>query len=1167
MALETQTVSLNIATSIDQKADSKQIDPTNLAVSNNVRILKKNKVQKRFGRESLSSDQTVLDMTYPVTIGSDTNQSFAVEMDSKTVLYNRGAYYVRDTVNDEWRQEHIQPVCYVTPESVVANSSTYLYQSTIEFGGYRITLAANDQTIDLNVFNLSTRLFEIKDRVIYTRTVSSALADFGAVKVVAMSTDVALLWTDSTVRAAKLTLATMTVGADAVIQADTGGFDAVYMANSSNTAKLAIVTTRVRTYDDNFVYDAGVGELTGFPAINAKSLFYPGSIAPQNLALLNITQEVVAGSITQSFGAQVIELNWLTVAGSITNSASTVTAAPPKTTTGGLMVNAPFYYSAGAVLDPRSASTVRWFVSFFYSSLVPQGRAKEYRTYSFTHNLSGVLGGAATIYSYSGVMQAKPVVVGDSIQVPLLFEYENESSLILTDYYRGKVSGRPYPVAKLCEGEQLVQFAFSDSFPPNNKLPTQEVFISADSVRVYTIVSLEAINLNLRFESRGVGLFSVGRTNQEAMALEVNRGLYVGGAVPTHYDGIEFGEVGFLVKPPAPFFTIGEPVRVEVLQQGTAGLPEITRVTFNGGTVFPQTGAGLRLQFTFPSSSAYFWFNLGSNTDPGGSGTGLEVVIGRTWSAQEILKAFYIKANDLIGDIVGGSTLATTVTLNSITLTNAANGAVADATVTPASVGGQNVPAGTYQARTVYKYVNQKGQVFRSAPSLPVNATSLGSPQAMSVIAPFSDVSARDFQLNEIEVYLTDTNGSIFYLVATNSQFTRKAWVSNDSRVEILGAQTPASAIVSFDPTVYTANRPLYTTGSVLENDYPFNWDKATIHKGRVFLGFPQSDSLTYSKTLVPEEGVAFSDFLTVEFDQANGLTAVASLDEKLIAFTAVDKRLTVGEPANDLGAGQSFSTPVFISSDTGAVSQASIVENTDGIYYKSQKGIYRINRGLSDEYIGAAVEDFNGNTVAKACINSEFNEIVFVLKDSPFALVYNYLFGAWTTWGNSQMSYVFPSRNLIYTTAAGKVFNETRTVFKDIDGNVVLPVAFDIEMPWLKMKGQQDYQRVKQIMILGELKSAHSLQVQFWWDYDKRDAVRQTLSLASSLIVSGSDYADATYQAQFSPWKQKCESIKVRIFDVPDVTTSGESCTLNAVDFRVGMKRGLSKIKEAKQT
>jgi hypothetical protein len=748
----------------------------------------------------------------------------------------------------------------------------------------------------------------------------------------------------------------------------------------------------------------------------------------------------------------------------------------------------------------------------------------------------------------------------------MLFEYENESSLILTDFYRGTVSGRPYPIAKLCDTEQLIQFAFGDSFPPNNKLPTQETFLSAGSVRVYTIVSLEAINLNLRYESRGVALFSVSRTNSLAAVIEVNRGLYIGGAVPTHFDGFEFGEVGFLTRPPAPFFTIGDPIRVEVTQQGTASLPEITRLTFRGGSVFPQTGAGYRLQLFFPSSQAYFWFNLGSNTDPGGSGTGYEVVIGRTWTAQEILKAFYIRVNDIIGDIVGGSTLATTVTVNSITLTNAANGAVADATV-PLITGGQNIPSGNYQARTVYKYINQNGQVFRSAPSLPVTATSLGGTQAMSIIAPFSDVTARGFQLNEIEVYLTGTNGSVFYLVATNSQFTRKTWSTDDSRVEILGAQVPTSALVVYEPAVYTANRQLYTTGGVLENDYPTNWDKATIHKGRVFLGFPDSDALTYSKTLVSEEGVSFSDFLTVEFDQAGGITAIASLDEKLIAFTKRDKRVTVGEPANDLGAGQSFSVPVFISSDTGAISQSSIVENSDGIYYKSEKGIYRLGRALADDYIGAAVEDFNQFTVAKAVVNSEFNEVVFVLKDSPFALVYNYLFGIWTTWGNSQMSWVFAGRNLLYCSAAGKVWEETRTVFKDIDGMVVTPVPLTIEMPWLKVKGQQDYQRVKHLMLLGELKSTHTMQAEIWWDYDKRDAVRQTLTLASSVVVSGSDYADQTYQMQFNPWKQKCESIKVRFTDVPDVSTSGESCTINAVDFRVGLKQGLSKLRDTKQT
>lgn len=1168
MALQTATISLPVATSIDQKSDNKQISADKLEVSNNVRVLKTNRVQKRFGRSALSNTQTQINPSYPVTISTDTNQSWSEVVNGQRVLYNNGFYYLRDTVLNQWTQSHYQPIWKTKAEPVISNSSTFTYQHTAMVGSLRITLCANDLQIQLNVYDTASQQWKVKDSIIYTRITATSTNEFGSVKVVPMATNVALLWTDRTVVGAVLTISTLAVSTPAVVQADQGGFDAVYMANSTNLAKLAIVTTRIRTYSDALVYDATVGELTGFPQNFSKNLYYAGASAPQNLFLLTCQQEIISGGITDFYGAQSLVSNFVTVTTSITNSATTVTETKPRDDGSGRLANAPFFHAAGACLDPRNANTVIWMVSFYYSSLIVGGNAKEYRTYLFRTSITGTVSGAASIYSYSGVMMAQPIVVGSTVLTPMLYESDALSSLVMTDLYRGKITDRAYPVAKYAENLQYVQLPLGNTFL-NNKLITQTQLNTSGVLKFYYTGATELINQPNKFQSQGVYEFTLDTVSNQAPTIQANQGLYVGGASPCHFDGSEFGELGFIARPAAPFFAIGQPVTVTVTQQGTASLPEITRFTFSGGNTFPQTGAGLKVQLTFPASSAYFWFNTGSNTDPGGTGASVQVIIGPSWSAQEVLKAFYQASNSVIGDILGGSALATTLTTNSISFTNAANGAVADPAITPPSSGpAGNLSAGTYQVRSVFKYINQRGQIFRSSPSDPVSFAWTGTAQdsVVSVICPFTDITSRDFTLNEVEIYMTSANGNVFYLIATNSQATRKSWVTNDSRVTFSSNNNPTGTIVTFDPLLYTANRTLYTTGAVLENDFPFNWDKVTFHKGRLVVGFPESDQVTYSKTITPEEGVTFSDFLTIQFDRTvGGLTAIASLDDKFIAFTLRDKRVVVGDPANDLGANASFSFPSLISSDTGAVSQAGIVENTDGVYYKSEKGIYRINRSMQDEYIGAAVEDYNSFTVSKGVTNRQFNEIVFVLKDSPFALVYNYYQNLWTTWGNSQMSHV--SEGLAFTTTAGRVWLETPTVFKDVDGGSEVAVPLTIEMPWLKAKGQQDYQRVKQFMVLGELKSAHSMQAEVWWDYDKRDLVKQTMTLASSAVVSGTGYADQTYQMQFSPFKQKCESIKIRLTDIPDLSTSGESCTLNAVDFRVGLKQGQSKLKEAKQS
>jgi hypothetical protein len=115
---------------------------------------------------------------------------------------------------------------------------------------------------------------------------------------------------------------------------------------------------------------------------------------------------------------------------------------------------------------------------------------------------------------------------------------------------------------------------------------------------------------------------------------------------------------------------------------------------------------------------------------------------------------------------------------------------------------------------------------------------------------------------------------------------------------------------------------------------------------------------------------------------------------------------------------------------------------------------------------------------------------------------------------------------------------------------------AMKIVTGWLSFAQLQGYQRVYKLLLLGDYKSAHRLQVDVAVDFD--DTVVQ-----SSIITATST---PPYQYRVFMNRQKCESIKFTIQDLAPVSGSWtEAYILGNMAFEMGMKRGLNKLAATK--
>jgi hypothetical protein len=1152
MALQKQTVSLNIAASINQKADDKQIDVSQLAASKNVRIKKDKRVQKREGLQDYSTAQSSLTATSPITIGASDSQSTVSEYGDKIVMENKGVFYQRDTVASNWKQLAYAPNLSAQVESVANATYTTPFQSVVEALGYRVIVSTDDTVGRLTIIRLTDNLVITKDQVIFTRVSSLAGgARFGYIQVVAMDSNFALAYIDgTTLYAQTITPATAALGSLITINSSTVlTFHMRWVGSSARGGRLVFVsyinggTTRLQATDNALTIDATLGNQQIDNATTWRNVYIYQNDTINTSRLFIYGGDRLLRLATWDIGA----LAWTVVTAAATVQTLTLRVSNSNTYTYLLL-------GVTAIVDPQDATKVNaWY------SVRDTSSTGEDRTHVVTHDHSGAITTASAVWSYGLCVTAEPY--NDPVRVTTLLPvayYNGFSSFLgVADFHRSRTSRRAYLAARFGEGLVLntTMATTTYSAPVDNSWTSSLGFdFGFNSISRY-------VDIDNLIAQTGTSIARIKLENVSASHFVENETLFLSGAQSFMYDGAEFGEFGFSVRPMEPQVTLGAPIAISIVQQGTGALPEITDVIFGNGNTFP---AGNYWTFSTTTTNYYVWYTVnGVGVDPAPGGTGILCAITSTDTWQDVSR-ITARAITLSGAAVSIGEISAS---RAIRVTNSVIGAVTDATAGNFQDGPTNLAilTGTYQFCIVYLYVDKFGKIYRSQVSDINQVTTTATRYTFSAVYQVPDITNREYRLNSVELYVTEANGSIFYLASTASSQSFVNWSGAASRLQITNVGAPTASSVFPGPV--TSAVQLYTTGGVFENDYPTGWRSSTSFKTRRVILFENSNRAIYSKSFTDDTGLAFSEFLDIVADQDEGdLTAIGAIDDKLILLKEEQKFAVVGDPANDAGGGGSLSLPQAVSSDTGCNDFRSLVQSTDGLYYRSAKGIYRLGRDLQDKYIGDRVEDTNGQTVSAALLLKSTNEIVYLFSDSQDALCYNYYFDVWTYWQNHQCSGAFAGTKLYIIRSNGRVLYSTPTVFKDVENGTTTAVPYTIEMPWLKVKGQQDYQRIKELMLLGQLKSAHSMTAEIWWDYDMRDAVKQTLTIASSSVVSGTDYADGTYQIRFAPQKQKCEAIKVRFTDTPDTSTSGESCTLNAVDFNVGLKAGLSKLKTGKQ-
>lgn len=396
-----------------------------------------------------------------------------------------------------------------------------------------------------------------------------------------------------------------------------------------------------------------------------------------------------------------------------------------------------------------------------------------------------------------------------------------------------------------------------------------------------------------------------------------------------------------------------------------------------------------------------------------------------------------------------------------------------------------------------------------------------------------------------IEVYSTAANGEIYYKLPSKNDRTFK----NNKYAQ------STQIFISPNDAGITSNEILYTNGGVLESDMPLYGTASTNFKNRIFI--TNKNQINYSNIT--------SDGLPIIFNRSNvisptspsgDLLAAAGMDNVLAVFTQDSIYILSGNGPNELGQQDDYGPLQKINSDVGLTDINSLVETPDGYMFKSEKGIYLLNRGLYVSYIGAQVEQYNGEKIVSAQLLNNTNEVRYVTAEH--ILSYDYFTKQWSVFDNvdnDMVDSVISDNQFHYVRANGNVLKNDDSLFT----NNGAFYGGKLETNWITVAGlnsagqlaraQQGFQRLYTIYILGRYKSAHTLNVSVAYNYDET-----VVDTAAITAVSG------TYQWVVKPSRQKCESFKLIIEDVNQSGT-GESLVLANLLLEVGIKGSPQKV------
>lgn len=477
---------------------------------------------------------------------------------------------------------------------------------------------------------------------------------------------------------------------------------------------------------------------------------------------------------------------------------------------------------------------------------------------------------------------------------------------------------------------------------------------------------------------------------------------------------------------------------------------------------------------------------------------------------------------------------------------------------TPAA-GGSMTPSVTYTYKYVYEWIDAVGGLWQSAPlTAPLSVPLSAGQTQVTLTIPTLRVTRKTSVSIVVYRTLANGDGSIYYQVS--------------SATAPLMSTTTADTVSFVDQVADTsavAGRPLYSPnnnpGSVLENIAPPGCRTMATHRGRLLIGAVEGDpdAVWFSKDVQTGFGVHFSDFLVSRITSVEPITAVGTRETYAIACTKTTAWNSINEYPDDTGAGGVL---VFQqqSDTTGCATIGMMAGNDQGMMtYAGTKGVWRMSRGMSWDYVGAALEDDIASVTPKAIVavpGLNQMRIVASLGGNSTVLVYEALWGQWAKWTYGQAPTTFVDGVLwngamAYLCSDGTVIVEAATSY--IDNGVPASVPHVVTFSDMNLYGVAGFGRLYITQLTGRvLGSGAGFVLTAAQAFDGVAIANKSITYAGNEGVLNFEVDPGTMG----------KSSKY-VLTISDSAVADDSAwTLAAVTALIGTKKGLNKLPAARR-
>jgi hypothetical protein len=498
--------------------------------------------------------------------------------------------------------------------------------------------------------------------------------------------------------------------------------------------------------------------------------------------------------------------------------------------------------------------------------------------------------------------------------------------------------------------------------------------------------------------------------------------------------------------------------------------------------------------------------------------------------------------------------------------------------------GSTNTNAYFYQV--IYQWTDAQGRIFFSAPSIPISVTTTGSGTSGSITINGPNLRVTGKSNVKVIIYRWSVAQQNYYQVTSlTSPVLNSTTADSWQFVDMLAD----SSIIG--------NGLIYTTGGVVEDIGGPACTAITQFDTRLWLIDAEDQNLLwYSKEVIEGTPVELSDLFTLFISPNAGVSAstgpmrcIFPMDDKLIIFKKNALYYINGTGPDNTGANNQYSQPIFITSTVGSINQNSIVlvpackvwhptqgeMMTDGgLMFESDKGIWILTRSLQTYYIGAPVENSNGQNVTSAWVIPETTQVRFTLNNST-SIMFDYYYGEWGMFTIGAASATIYQDLHTLLTSTGQVLQETPGTYLD-NGN---PVLISWISAWIKSAALQGYQRFYWFFLLGEYLSPHFLQIQIAYDYNPSPLQQSIIAPNNFSPSTSSPFGDqpAPFGSSFDreQWKihmkrQKCEAFQISLTEIYDPSfgvACGAGFNLSGIRMMTLVKRSSRPLPAAQTT